>query len=130
MTDNYWRAHNINRIYGAPYKPISQEAVEGFNKTIERRLRKAYYNLNDDGKEFDVEYEINLLLYFYNWNRTHSTTKLIPRGIFYCKKESGIWKDCEINTKKMHRNKVMDVPFNEGDKVLFIKLNLWRRKKR
>ena len=93
-------------------------------------MRKAYYNLNDDGKEFDVEYELNLLLYFYNWNRTHSTTKLIPRGIFYCKKESGIWKDCEINTKKMYRNKVMNVPFNEGEEVLFIKLNLWKKDKK
>ena len=121
VIDNYWRAHNINKIYGAPYKPRSQGAVEGFNKTIERGLRKAYYNLKDDGKEFDVEYELNLFLYFYNWNIAHSTTKLIPRDVFYGKEESGIWKDCQINTKKMHRNKVMDVPFNEGEEVLLSK---------
>ena len=118
VIDNYWRAHNINRIYGAPYKPRSQGAVEGFNKTIERGLRKAYYNLKYDGKEFDVEYELNLFLYFYNWNRAHSTTKLIPRDVFYGKEESGIRKDCQINTKKMHRNKVMDAPFNEGEEIL------------
>ena len=82
VIDSYWRAHNINKIYDASYKPRSQGSVEGFNKTIERGLRKAYYNLKDDGKEFDVEYELNLFLYFYNWNRAHSTTKLIPHDVF------------------------------------------------
>ena len=60
---NYWQTHNINRIYGASYKQKSQGTAEGFNKIIEKELRKAYYNLKDDGSEFDVNIRL-IWLYF------------------------------------------------------------------
>ena len=56
---------------------------------------------------------LNMSLIFfytiYNLNRAHSTAKLIPRTAFYRKEVSGIWNDFYINTKKMHRNKVIEI---------------------
>ena len=68
----------------------AKEQLKGLIKTIERGLIKAYYNLKDDGKEFDAEYLLKWFLYFYNWNRAYSTTKLIPCDVFYGEEESGV----------------------------------------
>ena len=69
MVNNYWQAHNINKIYAALYKSRSHGAVQGFIKIIQRRLAKAYYNLKDNGKRLFVGNEFNLLLCFYNRNQ-------------------------------------------------------------
>ena len=76
------------------------------------------YNLKVDDKDFDIKYEFNLFLYFYNWNRAHLKTKLINRAIFYGYEKSWNWNDCNIYSKKMHRNKLIDIPFNEDEEAL------------
>ena len=41
---------------------------------------------------------------------------------FMVRRNPGIWIDCQINTKMMDRNKVMDAPLNEGEEVLLSNL--------
>ena len=61
----------INQMFGMPYNPKSQGAVESFNKTIQRFFESAVYQK----KSFDLEDSVNEFLYYYN-NRKHSTTNM------------------------------------------------------
>ena len=65
---------NLQQIYGVPYNPLHQGAVEAFNRTVQNFLTLAKYQLMDS---YNLEDSITDFLLYYN-GRRHSTTKVAP----------------------------------------------------
>ena len=62
----------IARIYGVPYNPQHQGAVEAFNRTVQNFLTSAKDHQKD---RYNLEESINDFLIYYN-DREHSTIKV------------------------------------------------------
>ena len=103
--DKFLENRGIKHVLGAPYHPQSQGAIEAFNKYIQNWLYKAYDNLSKSNEE---EFEINMELKFNDkqfssllqLKRKQTTTRYIPREVFFNYNNKEIIKDVIINTKK------------------------------
>ena len=77
IMNQFWFERNIQHIFGTPYNPQHQGAVEAFKRTTQDFLipakehRKDYYRLNDSICDF---------LLYYN-DRLHSNTKVAPSKV-------------------------------------------------
>ena len=54
ILDEYLSGINITHIYGSPYHPQSQGAIEAFNKTVQKALSAAYDNLISEKVNWDL----------------------------------------------------------------------------
>ena len=67
----FLKNQKIEYIRGSPYHPQSQEAVEGFNRTIQNFL---YLSKDMNLDEFNLKNSVYDFCMYYN-NRIHSTTR-------------------------------------------------------
>ena len=73
----FLKNQEIEYIWGSPYHPQSQGAVEGFNRTIQNFLY-LFKDMNLDG--FNLKKSVNDFCMYYN-NRIHSTTRFKPQEV-------------------------------------------------
>ena len=59
----YIKGIGVDHIFGTPYHPQIQSTIEALNKTIQRALSAAYYNVIQEKDEWDLE--INLLQFLH-----------------------------------------------------------------
>ena len=72
ILEKFCESKGIAWIYGVPYNPQHQGAVEAFNKTVQNFLTSAKDHQKD---RYNLEEFINDFLIYYN-DREHSTTKV------------------------------------------------------
>ena len=101
ILEKFCESKGIDRIYGVPYNPQHQGAVEAFNNTVQNFLTPTKDHQKD---RYNLEESINDFLIYYN-DREHSTTKVAPfRAMMNIENKDLIHKIRE-NTKK-RRQKV------------------------
>ena len=96
----YLEGINVDHIFGAPYHPQSQGAVEALNKTIQRALSAAYDNVIQEKVEWDLELNLFQFLHYYNWSRKHTTTGEVPKFVMDNFNDSLVKERVAIATEK------------------------------
>ena len=71
----------VKHLYGSPYHPQSQGAIEAFNKTVQKSLSATYDNAKDEKLNWDLEMNLFKFLHYYNCKRDHTTTGQIPKYV-------------------------------------------------
>ena len=77
----YLEGIDVKHLYGSPYHPQSQGAIEAFNKTVQKSLSAAYDNSKDEKMNWDLEMNLFYFLHYYNFKRDHITTGQIPKYV-------------------------------------------------
>ena len=75
----YLEGIDVKHLYGSPYHPQSQGAIEAFNKTVQKSLLAAYDNAKDEKLDWDLEMNLFNFLHYYNCKRDHTATEQIPK---------------------------------------------------
>ena len=77
----YLEGINVKHLYGSPYHPQSQGAIEALNKTVQKSLSAAYDNAKDEKLDWDLEMNLFNLLHFYNCKSDQTTTGQIQKYV-------------------------------------------------
>ena len=77
----YLEGIDVKHLYGSPYHPQSQGAIESFNKTVQKSLYATYGNEKDEELDWDLEMNLFSFLYYYNCKREHKTTWQISKYV-------------------------------------------------
>ena len=110
----------IRHVLGWKNHPQSQDAVENFNKTIQRFLNEAFTNsiFNWEENKWSLLLMITDFLFYYNNKCKNSTTKMTPRGVLFNYKNKEIIEKVIINTEKSRKNFIQEIDYDVGDSVL------------
>ena len=82
MTLNeYWKGIDAMHFYGSLYHSQNQDAIEAFNKIVQKSLSAAYNNAKDEKLGWDLEMNLFKFLHFYNCKKEHTKTGQIPKYV-------------------------------------------------
>ena len=102
---------NVQQIYGVPYNPQHQGAVEAFNRTVQDFLTLAKDQQMDS---YNLEDSIADFMLYYN-GRKHSTTKVAPYKAMKNWWDKELMEKIKTNTIKRRTNaKVLWENFSEN----------------
>ena len=118
ILDEYLFGINVTHIYGSPYHPQSQGAIEAFNKTVQKALSAAYDNLISEKVNWDLELNLFHFLHFYNWKRKHTTTQQIPKHVLDNFNNEKIREIVMIATEKSRKEHLENSLYKEDDEVM------------
>ena len=62
----YIKGIGVDHIFGTSYHPQIKSTIEALNKTIQRALSAAYYNVIQEKDEWDLDINLFQFLHFYN----------------------------------------------------------------
>ena len=92
--NQFYQENNIQQVYGVPYNPQHQGAVEAFNRTVQDFLTLAR---NHQGDSYSLEDSISDFSLYYN-NRKHSTTKVAPYKAMMNIRDKASMNEIKCNT--------------------------------
>ena len=92
--NQFCQENNIQQVYGAPYNPQHQGAVEAFNRIVQDFLTLAR---DHQGDSYNLEDSISDFLLINN-NRKHSTTKVAPNKAMMNIDHKALMNEIKCNT--------------------------------
>ena len=72
---------DVKHFYGSQYHPQSQEAIDAFNRTVQKSLSAVYDIVKDEKLDWNLEMNLFNFLHFYNCKRKHTKTGQIPKYV-------------------------------------------------
>ena len=133
IIENFCNENNIKLIHSSPYHPQTNGSVEATHKEIQKYICMEYLK---NKKKFNIEDSLFKIIKIHN-NKTHSTTKRIPKEIrdLNDKSEIEIIKN-EIIKELQRKNKYSDI-INydkfyvfDDNKVVISEDNLFEKKQK
>ena len=94
--NQFWLERNIQHIFGTPYNPQHQGAIEAFNRTVQDFLTLAKVHQKYD---YSLDNSICDFLLYYN-ERLHSTTKVSPFKVMMNASDKELMENIRKNTIK------------------------------
>ena len=76
---DFCKKNNINQIFGSPYHPKTQGSIEVAQRYIKEKIKKMITLSDKENASSEISNCLQKYLHWYNFIKTHSTTKAIPR---------------------------------------------------
>ena len=108
--NQFCQESNVQQVYGVPYNPQHQAAVEAFNRTVQDFLTLAR---DHQGDSYNLEDSISDFLLYYNY-RKHSTTKVAPYKAMMNIGDKALMNEIKCNTiQRRSKAKISSETFQE-----------------
>ena len=114
----YLERIDVKHLYGSPYHPQSQGAIEAFNKTVQKSLSAAYDNAKDEKLDWDLEMNLFNFLHYYNCKREHTTTGQIPKYVLDNFNNEKIREIVMITTEKSRKKHLENSQYKVDEEVM------------